>query len=139
MQVISRVALTAQQEKLWSDTRAALIWHCPAFSHIFYTLLQNTGSKAQAVFTESDDIPIAATDGSNLIFNVGPKGFFMFNLNQRVFICAHEIMHCILNHVGISHMLRMRGKVTEFRPAIVRWPPEPRAPRASGRGRCAQP
>jgi predicted metal-dependent peptidase len=112
MPSIKQVALTPQQEKLWSDTRAALIWHCPAFSHIFYSLLQNTGNpKANAVFTDDDSIPIAATDGNNLIFNVGPKGFFRFNLNQRVFIASHEILHCIFNHCGISFMLKMRGKV----------------------------
>jgi predicted metal-dependent peptidase len=112
MKTIKQVALTPQQEKLWSDTRAALIWHCPAFSHIFYTLLQNTGNaKANAVFTDDESIPIAATDGNNLIFNVGPKGFFRFNLNQRVFIASHEILHCIFNHCGISFMLKMRGKV----------------------------
>lgn len=112
MRTIKRVELTAQQEKLWSDTRAALIWHCPAFSHIFYTMLQNNGkSKAQAVFTDDPAIPIAATDGSNLVFNVGPQGFFRFNLNQRLFIVAHEILHCILNHCGISANLKMRGKV----------------------------
>lgn len=109
---IVRSVLTPQQEKLWSDTRAALIWHCPAFSHIFYTMLQNTGDKFNAVFTSDDSIPIAATDGSNLIFNTGPKGFFRFNLNQRVFITSHEILHCIFNHCGISFMLKMRGKVT---------------------------
>ena len=108
---INIVKLDAKQEKLWSDTRAALIWHCPAFSHIFYTMLQNTGKKSDAIFTDSPDIPIAATDGSNLIFNVGPKGFFAFNLNQRLFIVAHEILHCILNHCNISANLRMRGKV----------------------------
>src|SRR5882724_4594049 len=113
MSTFNVVALTPQQEKMWSDTRAALIWHCPAFSHIFYTLLQNTGTKSNAVFTDDDKrCPIAATDGSNLIFNVGPDGFFRFNLNQRVFIVAHEIMHCILNHIGISHHLKMRGKVS---------------------------
>jgi len=109
---ISVVKLSPQQEKLWSDTRAALIWHCPAFSHIFYTLLQNTGTRDQAIFTDDDRFPIAATDGNNLVFNVGPKGFFRFNLNQRVFIVSHEIMHCILNHCGISFMLKMSGKVT---------------------------
>ena len=109
---IKTVQLTPQQEKLWNDTRAALIWHCPAFSHIFYTLLQNTGTKAQAIFTDDPAIPIAATDGFNLILNVSPTGFFRFNLNQRVFVAAHEIMHCILNHCGISYMLKMRGKVS---------------------------
>jgi predicted metal-dependent peptidase len=112
MTTINVVALTPQQEKLWSDTRAALIWHCPAFSHIFYTLLQNTGSKQQAIFTDDPKFPIAATDGSNLIFNTSPEGFFRFNLNQRVFVVAHEIMHCILNHIGITHHMRMRGKVS---------------------------
>lgn len=112
MREIKVTPLTPQQEKLWSDTRAALIWHCPAFSHIFYTLLQNTGSKASAVFTDDKEIPIAATDGSNLIFNTGPEGFFRFNLNQRVFIVSHEILHCIFNHIGISFHLSMRGKVS---------------------------
>src|ERR1700761_2252486 len=112
MKQIKVTPLTPQQDKLWADTRAALIWHCPAFSHIFYTLLQNTGSKHQAIFTDDKDYPIAATDGCNIILNTGPDGFFRHNLNQRVFIVAHEIMHCILNHIGISTMLRMRGKVT---------------------------
>jgi predicted metal-dependent peptidase len=112
MQKINVVKLTPQQDKLWSDTRAALIWHCPAFSHIFYTLLQNTGRGDQAIFTDDPAIPVAATDGSNLIFNVDPKtGFFSFSLNQRLFIAAHEIAHCIFNHCGISAMLKMRGKV----------------------------
>jgi predicted metal-dependent peptidase len=111
MSTINRVQLDAKQEKLWSDTRAALIWHCPAFSHIFYTMLQNAGKGRDAIFTDSAAIPIAATDGSNLIFNVGPEGFFRFNLNQRLFIVAHEILHCILNHCGISANLKTRGKV----------------------------
>lgn len=109
---IERSELNPTQQKQWNDTRTALIWHAPAFSHIFYTLLQNTGDDHKAVFTADPNIPIAATDGSNLILNTSPTGFFRFNLNMRVFIVAHEIMHCILNHVNISHHLRMRGKVT---------------------------
>ena len=63
------------------------------------------------MFTDDPAIPIAATDGNNLIFNTGPEGFFKFNLNQRVFIASHEILHCIFNHCGIGYMLKMRGKV----------------------------
>jgi len=111
MTTIVRSKLSPQQDKLWSDTRAALIWHCPAFSHIFYTMLQNTGDQFNAVFTEDPKYPVAATDGSNLIFNTGPDGYFAQGLNQRVFIAAHEILHCIFNHCGISYMLKMRGKV----------------------------
>jgi len=111
--------LTPAQEKAWSDTRSALLWHAPAFSHIFYTLLQNNHQKTSsgnpygALFIKnSKDIPIAATDGSNLVFNADPEGFFQFNLNQRVFIVVHEIMHCILNHTVTGHHFQLRGKVT---------------------------
>jgi predicted metal-dependent peptidase len=100
--------LTAQQEKLWSDTRVALLWHCPAFSHIFYTMLDNAGSKHIALFTK--DVPIAATDGSNLLLN--PDTFFKYTLNERVFIVAHEIMHCIWNHCGLMHQFARRGKIS---------------------------
>lgn len=105
--MLNVVKLTPAQEKMWSDTRSALLWHAPAFSHIFYTLLQNTNNKEQAVFTDS--VPIAATDGSNLILN--PEGFFKMNLMERVFVCSHEIMHCILNHCILGKQFQMRGKV----------------------------
>lgn len=101
-------ALTPAQEKLWSDTRVALLWHCPAFSHILYTMLDNANSKHVAMFTK--DVPIAATDGSNLLLN--PDTFFKYNLNERIFICAHEIMHCIWNHCGLMHSFLRRGKVS---------------------------
>ena len=57
MTQIQIAKLTPQQDKLWNDTRAALIWHCPAFSHIFYTLLQNTGNDQKAVFTADERSP----------------------------------------------------------------------------------
>lgn len=101
-------ALTPAQEKLWSDTRVALLWHCPAFSHIFYTMLDNAGSKHVAMFTK--DVPIAATDGVNLLLN--PDTFFKYNLNERIFICAHEIMHCVWNHCGLMHSFQRRGKIS---------------------------
>ena len=116
--VLTRSTLTPQQEKAWSDTRSALMWHAPAFSHIFYSLLQNNDQKSAngtaygAIFTDCKEIPVAATDGSNLVFNTGPDGFFRQNLNQRVFIVAHEIMHCILDHCRQKHTLRMRGSVS---------------------------
>lgn len=116
---LSPAKLTPAQEKMWFDTRAALLWHAPAFSHIFYTLLQNTSQRAGdgtvlgALFvTKSQEIPIAATDGNCLIFNADDTGFFQFNLNQRVFIVVHEIMHCVFNHCNIGLQHQMRGKVT---------------------------
>jgi predicted metal-dependent peptidase len=107
---LEQCALTAAQEKLWSDTRVALLWHCPAFSHVFYTMLNNAGSKHVALFIKDESVcPIAATDGSNLIIN--PDTFFKYNLMERVFICAHEIMHCIWNHCGLMHGFLRRGKI----------------------------
>jgi predicted metal-dependent peptidase len=101
-------ALTPAQEKKWSDTRVSLLWHCPAFSHIFYTMMDNAGSKHVALFTK--DIPIAATDGVNLLLN--PDTFFEYNLSERIFACAHEIMHCVWDHCGLMHRFISRGKVT---------------------------
>ena len=114
---IERAKLTPEQEKAWKDTKTALIWHAPAFSHILYTLLRNTadkdcdGNPLGAIFTTDEAIPTAATDGSNLIFNCSPTGYFRFNLNMRLFILAHEIMHNILGHCEQAFGLHMRGKI----------------------------
>lgn len=107
MTPFKRVPLSVQQVRLWSDTRAALLWHCPAFTHVFYTMMDTAGSDQVAVFTP--DVPIAATDGAALLLN--PETFFKYNLNKRVFICAHEIMHAILDHCGVMHKLARTKKV----------------------------
>src|SRR5579883_1567540 len=99
------VELTAQQLKQWTDTKAALVWQAPAFTHVFMTMMDK--GKHMAVFTKS--VPIAATDGATLLLN--PDTFFKYNLFERVFICCHEIMHCILNHMVLAHQFASRGKV----------------------------
>jgi predicted metal-dependent peptidase len=102
--------LTAKEEKQWSESRAKLLWDCPAFAHIFYTMLNKKGDKHIAIFTREKEIcPIAATDGRALIAN--PDMFFKFNLNQRVFIGAHEIAHCMFNHLDTAYKLRQQGFV----------------------------
>ena len=103
--MINRVELTGAQPRLWGETRVALMWKCPAFTHVLYTMMQH-GSDV-AVFTT--DVPIAATDGDALLLN--PETFFKYNLHERVFIVAHEIMHCILDHCGTGHKLKRTGKV----------------------------
>lgn len=110
MSVIETCALTSQQEDAWSKTRVALLWHCPAFAHIFYSLLNKRGSKHVAVFTKDASVcPIAATDGNNILIN--PDTFFQFNLDQRIFIVAHEILHCVWNHLVLMHQFKNRGKI----------------------------
>ncbi|MGE0677817.1 vWA domain-containing protein [Pseudolabrys sp.] len=107
MKKLELVKLDAKQEKLWDDTRVALLWHCPAFSHILYTLMNKVDSKHIAVFTK--DVPVAATDGVTLMIN--PETFFPLKLEERVFVCGHEILHCILNHCIIGYQFGKRGSV----------------------------
>lgn len=104
---IKSVKLTPQQEQKWEETRVAVQWHQPAFTHIWYQLLSDNG---HALFTKDASIcPIAATDGKNLILN--PDTFFTFPINQRVFIVVHEILHCIYNHPGQMYHFQKRGEV----------------------------
>lgn len=100
-------ALNAMQADAWGKTRTALTWHCPAFTHIFYSMLDNAESKHVALFTK--DIPIAATDGSNLLLN--PETYFKYNLSERIFILAHEILHCVWDHCGVMLRFIRQGKV----------------------------
>lgn len=106
---LHEIELETKYLKLWEDTRVGLLWHCPAFSHILYTMLNKKGMDHIALFTDDPRIWCAATDGSNLILN--PAKFFSYNLMERVFICAHEIMHCILGHMEMSYKFQKRGKV----------------------------
>ncbi len=105
-----RIKLDSTQERLWTETRSAMLVSCPMFSHILYTMLVPSRSTAVgeiAFFT--DKVPIAATDGYELFLN--PTPFFKLSLPQRVFVVAHEIMHCVFNHNGIMHQCKTRGKV----------------------------
>lgn len=100
------IALTSAQDRMWKETRVALQWICPAFTHVFYSLM-DAGTGDIALFTK--DIPIAATDGSTLLIN--PEPFFKYKLLERVFICLHEIGHAIFDHCGQGHKLAKIGKV----------------------------
>ncbi len=101
--------LTATEVQKWGETRCALLWTCPAFTHIFYSMLDN-GHEHIAMFTRDPAIPIAATDGSNLILN--PDGFFKMDLAERVFVVAHEIAHCIFDHCGQGHRFQRQGGIS---------------------------
>lgn len=107
---ISTVEPSADILKKWSDTRAALIWFCPAFSHIFYSMMSKQGSDHHVIFTDDEAIPYAATDGKHIMVNVNT--FFNWNLQERIFVIAHEIMHAVLDHPGIMARLAMTGKVS---------------------------
>lgn len=100
------VPLTPKQKNQWDMTRSALLWTCPAFTHILYTMMASANGDV-ALFTL--DIATGATDGSTMIIN--PEWFFKLDLQRRVFLCAHEICHAIFDHCGQNYMHRLRGAV----------------------------
>jgi predicted metal-dependent peptidase len=104
---MTQVTLTPTQQRKWVETRSALLWKCPAFTYILFQMLNPTKGELAALFT--DKVPIAATDGSNLILN--PEKFFEFSLDERVFIVAHEILHAILNHCSLTLPMKRSNKV----------------------------
>lgn len=101
------VEITATQAKMWTETRARFLYQCPAYSYLLITMLAVPGSKHLVVFTTA--IQTAATDGRHVYIN--PDFFFPLPADQRVFVLAHEVMHCVWNHMNLNASLRKRGKV----------------------------
>jgi len=104
---LTRVELDAATERKWVETRSALMWRCPAFTHLLFSMLNPERNSLAATFTR--DVPIAATDGTNLILN--PDTFFQMTLDERVFVVGHEILHCVFNHCTIGYQMRRIGAV----------------------------
>lgn len=104
---LTPIAITAEWKRKWIETRSAVLWDCPAFTHILFSMLNPTNGEMAAMFT--DKVPVAATDGTNLILN--PEEFFKRKLMQRVFITAHEIAHCMFNHCALGYQMRRSGHV----------------------------
>jgi predicted metal-dependent peptidase len=108
--MLRRSKPTRQQLQDWDDTRAALMHFAPALTHIFYTLM-NKDENYIAVFTDDPGIPTAATDSVSIVINTTPGGYFKYNLMERLFILAHEILHNILNHILLLRHVSRSGKV----------------------------
>lgn len=67
--------------------KAALVHLCPFFGEFI--------SKLRPVYTFR--IETQATDGKNLLIN--PQFTYNLNFSEKVFVLAHELMHCVLNHM----------------------------------------
>lgn len=102
------IKIAPDQESKWTETRAALLWGCPMFSHLLYSMMNPGQSQLIATFTP--DVPIAATDGVNLMIN--PETFFKYTLGERIFIVAHEIMHCVWAHCETMLGYQKTKKIT---------------------------
>lgn len=106
----NQVEPSPKQLSMWGETRAALVWHCPAFTHLLYSMMNKGKNEHIAIFTR--DIPTAACDGSHVLFN--PDHFFEHTLSERVFIVGHEVSHGMFGHCEL--MLKLRND------NVVRYP-----------------
>ncbi|QGM46150.1 vWA domain-containing protein [Methylocystis heyeri] len=104
----TRLELNAEQHKLWTQTRTALMWSAPAFASIFYSMMADNDPDS-AYFT--DEVERCGTDGKHLFIN--PEGFFSkeWNIHNRVAAVAHEIAHAMFDHCGMQNALKTRGVI----------------------------
>lgn len=111
LEPITECGLTPQQDAQWGDTVSMMAWTAPGFRHIFYKLLAHNHNQGRAkdVAVWSREVPIAATDGKNIIIN--PDKFFKMSLPERVYVAAHEIVHNVYGDVELLHRCRATGKV----------------------------
>lgn len=91
-QIIDMVKLLKDQEL----AKAALAHMAPSFGGLI--------TKLRFIYTFR--IQTQATDGFNILVN--PQFTFNMSLKEKCFVMAHELMHCILNHMrrgeGHDHM-----------------------------------
>jgi len=87
-------------------------WTAPGFVHLLYKLLnaQNNLDEKGYVAVHSRDVPIAATDGKNVIIN--PDTYYKLALPQRVYVLGHEIVHNMFGDVELLHACHESGTVT---------------------------
>lgn len=86
-QIIDMVKLLDDQQR----AKAALLHIMPFFGGFI--------GKLQPIYTFM--IPTQAVDGVHLFIN--PQFTYNLDLTGKVFVLAHEIMHCVLNHLRRGH------------------------------------
>lgn len=93
-QEIDMQALLDDQER----AKAALVHLCPFFGEFI--------GKLRPIYTFR--IETQATDGKDLLIN--PQFTYNLDFSQKVFVMAHEIMHCVLNHMRRAKNLGITPK-----------------------------
>lgn len=102
-----KLKLTPVQLKQWNETRTSLLWSVSSFADIWYAMMVDPEDGGLAWFT--DQVPIAATDDTYMYLN--PATFFAMRLEERVFVCCHEIGHAMFGHCTQLHNLTIAGKI----------------------------
>lgn len=93
-QEIDMQALLDDQER----AKAALVHLCPFFGEFI--------GKLRPIYTFR--IETQATDGKDHLIN--PQFTYNLDFSQKVFVLAHEIMHCVLNHMRRAKNLGITTK-----------------------------
>jgi len=74
----------------------------------------------QMKIIENDSVPTAATNGIDIIVN--PSWFGPLDVQERVFILAHETMHAVFQHVPRMKMYQDRAFGPDLKPwSDARW------------------
>ncbi|HLZ24536.1 MAG TPA: VWA-like domain-containing protein [Ktedonobacterales bacterium] len=107
--LLKEVALSPEHQRAWTQTKAAMLHTAPFFASLLYQMMNPRGTEHVALFTEDPQIPIAATDGVNLILR--PSTFFAMNIHERVFVICHEIAHGMWAHCELLQSYVKRGGV----------------------------
>jgi len=112
----SRYKPDPADEKLIRDAMAFLVIKSPFFAHLLYNECRMSYTK---------DIPIAATDGMNIMFNIDTVKALQLTIQEIAFIVAHEVAHCFFGDLLLNAMWRTtmkvvcRGGVLPFDPEIM--------------------
>lgn len=111
--------LTPEQKEKWKATISMMSWRCPGFQHIWYKMLctrhNRGGAEHYAVLSKG--VPIAATDGQDLIIN--PESYFQLGLQERVFVGAHEILHNIYDDVSFLRRCAASKQVPQMDGSVL--------------------
>jgi len=92
----------AQRSYPLSEAISRLIGQHPFFAVLLFDLLSIEEVEEGGNTSVNVPVPTAATDGTKLIVN--KKWFGSLDIDERVFVLAHEVMHVILEHCP-----RMKG------------------------------
>jgi predicted metal-dependent peptidase len=101
-----KLKLSPAHQTLWNETKVAMLWAVPSFSDVWIAMMVDRDGET-AWFT--DQIPTAATDDKLLYIN--PEWFFKLTLDERLFVCSHEILHAIFGHSGLVFLLHKQGEI----------------------------
>lgn len=99
--------LSDDHRRKWGNTLTLFTLACPGFRHILYKLLANNAGTDIALMSRT--VPLAATDGANVIIN--PDQFFQLTLKERVFVLAHEVIHNVYDDPATTRRIVRSGEL----------------------------